>query len=285
MFRSERDKGVDMILGNDNRSVAGRKAASILVLTLVCLMMFLVVVALDFLDAQAAESEGAVSIDLKELSEPDEELHVGQSVDRRFEISSMKDECYIRLRSDIDDISGASLCRYMEPEEEGWLRCDDGWWYFKRSLSIGGSATFSSDMVICDERNMSALQRMNTIRFSETITAEAIDARAVLPEWDSGKPWDNITSEEMPPKDTAVLGATNDPISDVDKTRGFRVLKGLAQTSDDSYAFVMSLLATLFALCVMLILGTILAAVGPSDYVENFRDVGSQLEDADERKE
>ena len=58
-----------MILGNDNRSVAGRKAASILVLTLVCLMMFLVMVALDFLDAQAAESEGAVSIDLKELSD------------------------------------------------------------------------------------------------------------------------------------------------------------------------------------------------------------------------
>ena len=56
-----------MILGNDNRSVAGRKAASILVLALVCLMMFLVMVALDFLDAQAAESEGAVSIDLKEL--------------------------------------------------------------------------------------------------------------------------------------------------------------------------------------------------------------------------
>lgn len=275
-----------MVLGNTKR-IVGPKGSSRVIACIVCSIALLTASSFASIDAYASQWKGDVSIELKELTSPDERIHIGQTMDRQFQVSSLQDACYIRLRMDVEQIGGVSICRYVEPIEDDWVERDDGWWYLRHALSMGDRATFSSSMEICD--GPSALSdRMDIIRFSETTTAEAIDARAVTPEWDSGDPWSNIVSDVEPPKDTAVIGQEDG--SSTPATKGIRMMRGLARTFDDPFVLTGFLLVGASALSILLFSALMRAkrirnaCSLTADPIVISRDVVGHMEDADERK-
>lgn len=177
--------------------------------------------------------EENISIDLEEISEPEEELHIGQPIERLFLVKVLEDDCYIRIRTTMDSPASFALCDYESPAEEDWHLGGDGWWYLERRLSRGEDATFSSSLVIvgdADARSCNA----SVIELSERTTAEALSASSIDPDWSDADPWSGIEPDAS--ASTSVIDQTETVLATVRSggpVRNAFYAGGLAQTFDN----------------------------------------------------
>lgn len=215
------------------------RALSMLNSILACYFIAIILMGILIVDeASALEGRNDVSIRLDETSEPPEEIHIGQAIDRSFTVSSLKGECYVRLNMKIDDADGASIFEYDDPIEEGWIRKEDGWWYLKQPLANGDSAGFTSEMMVKDD--IPLLPRASTsLHLSVTTTAEAVDARAIVPDWESDDPWKNIVPDDVFTDVSSGDIGGDGRVPGV--SRSIRSLSSLARTFDDSDLVLLSL--------------------------------------------
>lgn len=241
--------------------------------------------------SQAWASEENVSIDLEEVSKPEEELHIGQAIDRLFMVRALEDDCYIRLRTTMDAPTSFALFDYESPSEDGWHLGSDGWWYLEKPLARGDEATFSSSMIISGNTDIRS-RNASMIELSEKTTAEALSARSVDPDWDDEDPWAGIKPDASAMSPGAGNGSwlPGSKATSMDVRNAARA-GGLAQTFDDSDPLLSTaLVAAIFALCLLLM------AVGYHRYKQKeemafpkFGASGSKhpygLEDIDEKLE
>lgn len=172
-----------------------------------------------------------IAISLEEISTPDKEIHLGQSMDRQFKIVSLEDECYVRLRFVVGETDDAALFDYLSPTEDGWIKADDGWWYFMTPLVGNGSAVFSSSMKICSD--LDVRQRSSgLIELSEVTTAQAVDAGSFDPKWDAPEPWGDVEPDDSISSDSTQGIDGDDGSHYLVANRDFRQLRGLALTGD-----------------------------------------------------
>lgn len=244
-----------MIKGNNIKIIFQKD--SHLWLQVVAVMIFVSLIVSLFVPSLAAalDAEKNITIDLEEISSPVTEVYIGQSVKRQFKISAFEDDCYIRLKTDIDVIDGSSVCRYGNPAEQGWMPAKDGWWYYSEPLSAGDAVTFSSCMSIADNFEVRA-KSLKNIEFLELTTAEAIDSDALIPNWESDDPWAGLASDPSVSKDYVQLSKDDAESADLSSNtlRNIRLLKELAQTFDTSALFLnTSLIVVVLALCLVVV--------------------------------
>ena len=217
-----------MVSRKENDQTGRHMSLMSFVLVLMGLLLVIAICDLSRTTAWASGSSERVSIELEELSAPEEEIYIGQVLDRLFKVHVLEDGCYIRLKTSISSSGAESMCRYRDPKEDGWILADDGWWYLPYALKGGQEASFSSSMTVCDGA-IAVKQNSELVRFSEITTAEALDENALNPDWESSNPWKGVEANTSIPKDSVSIGDENAH----DLLRVPRGYSALPQTSDD----------------------------------------------------
>lgn len=182
--------------------------------------------------AVASDADKGISIRLEEVSKPDAEVYIGQAIGRLFKVTNTENDCFIRLKTTLDDTDCVTVCSYTDPLEEDWTQAEDGWWYLSRVLSCGDVATFSSSMSIYGDASIGK-NVARAVRFSEITTVEALDADVVCPDWGAMHPWGDFELSSPDVKDVVQLGDYKQEYPPISGQQNVQYLRSLAQTFDD----------------------------------------------------
>lgn len=179
----------------------------------ICFAAAAVAVAAFGYPAYAQDAQTGIGLSIAQDGIEAETLHIGDSVPRRFEVAAANCSCYVRVSFSLEASGNPIDDAYSAPNESGWLKCGDGKWYLTSPLSAGCSAGCSVDMSLSGKGILpSAVNGGIGVPLSETVTAEAIDASAVEPDWTLSDPWNTDSGIEK--SDSSIgLGEGGMPIA------------------------------------------------------------------------
>lgn len=143
-----------------------------------------------------AEGEGKAQSIAIEITAPsfDGAVSLGGEVGRTFEVESLEDPCWVRVRPELALASSTYVIEdvHAAPAEPGWVTAPDGWSYWTAPLSKGEIATFSTSFTLShDTAGISDARAGESMRLRETGFAEAIQAEDTFPDFSKESPWED----------------------------------------------------------------------------------------------
>ncbi len=138
--------------------------------------------------AQVNNDPTKVDIEL-EVDAPSADIRLGEEHDRVYEIKNIEDAAYIRLIPTLK-FNGEDIDKLELDLGADWIKAADGYYYYTLPLDQEGHQDL--DAKILFEGNEPYIVKMNSgdkISLIETVTAEAIQAKDMYPDFSADEPW------------------------------------------------------------------------------------------------
>ena len=146
------------------------------------------------------DAQHVIDIQLVDESESSDDLKLGDSLSRSFKVISQEDDCYVRLDMSLSALGAELKDAYRSSQSSEWRSFDDGKWYCMTPISKGQSVRLDVVMEPSGKELSNRAASGDQLQLKEVVTAEAIDASAVTPNWQNGLPWGAV--DAPPAQDT-----------------------------------------------------------------------------------
>lgn len=159
------------------------------------------------------DTEHVIDIQLVDESESSDDLKLGDSLSRSFKVISQEDDCYVRLDMCLSALGAELKDAYRSSQSSEWRSFDDGKWYCMTPIAKGQSVRLDVLMEPSGKELSDRAASGDQLQLKEVVTAEAIDASAVTPNWQNGLPWGAVGAP--PAQDTDRIDSVGGVSGDV----------------------------------------------------------------------
>lgn len=138
--------------------------------------------------ALANSAPSKVDIEL-EVDAETSDIQLGEEHDRVYEISNIEDPAYVRLIPALT-FNGADIEKHDLDLGDGWIKAADGYYYFTTPMNRGDHQGLDARILFDGtEPYIVSLNSGDKVSLVETVTAEAIQAQDMFPDFNADEPW------------------------------------------------------------------------------------------------